>query len=319
MAIDPLTDIVNSLRLTGGVFLEADFTAPWAIKSQVTGEDCKPFMPIPKQIIAYHVVIKGDVLVAIDDGESHEATMGDVILLPANDSHVLASGPSVRAVLADDLLLPSGETGLVRIKHGGGGERTQILCGFLASQAPPSPLLQTLPQVLVIGLEDIALLSWIEASIAMAARELSAGRVASGGVMSRLSELLLIESLRAHLERALPTEGWLSGMSDHRIARALARIHGYLDTPPAVTELAAEAGMSRSAFVDRFAETLGVAPRRYILDQRMNAARLMLSETSLGLVEIAHRVGYEAPEAFSRAFRRETGQTPVEYRQAQAG
>lgn len=319
MAVDPLTDIVNALRLTGGVFLEAEFTAPWAIKSQVTSEDCKPFMPIPKQIIAYHVVVEGEACVAIDSGGEHRAAKGDVILLPANDAHVLNSDPSVPAVLADDLLIPSGENGLVRIRHGGGGARTQILCGFLASQAAPSPLLQTLPQVLVISLEDIALLNWIEASIAMAARELSAGRVASGGVMSRLSELLLIESLRAHLERNLPTEGWLSGMSDHRIARALARIHGRLENPPAITELATEAGMSRSAFVDRFAATLGVAPRRYILDQRMSMARLMLSETSFGLVEIAHRVGYEAPEAFSRAFRRETGQTPMDYRQSEAG
>jgi len=78
------------------------------------------------------------------------------------------------------------------------------------------------------------------------------------------------------------------------------------------------AGMSRSAFVDRFSELIGVAPRRYILDQRMQTACLLLRETSLGLSHLSLRVGYEATEAFSRAFKREIGKTPIEYRMSQA-
>lgn len=314
MKDDPLTQIVRSLDLAGAVFLDAEFSAPWAIKAHVTEEDCRPFMPVPKQIIAYHVVTSGEALVSMADGEHCWARVGDVVLVPSNKLHLLASAPSVSPVSGDDLLLPQGENGLVRIRYGGGGPPTRILCGFLASRAAPSPLLETLPALLVISLEDVASLRWIEASIAMTARELTAGRIASISMMSHLSELLLIEALRAYLEQSSAAGGWLSGMADQRISRALARIHGRLDTPPAVAELADAAGMSRSAFVEQFTGLLGVAPGRYVLDQRINAARLMLRDTTLTLTEIARRVGYDATESFARAFKRETGRTPMEWR-----
>ena len=115
--LDPLTHIVQSLGLVGGVFLEGEFTAPWAITAHVTEEDCKPFMPIPKQVIAYHVVTEGELLLAANNHE-HLAKAGDVIIFPANSEHLLASDASVPAILGDDLLLPAGESGLVRIQHG---------------------------------------------------------------------------------------------------------------------------------------------------------------------------------------------------------
>lgn len=314
MKDDPLTQIVRSLDLMGAVFLDAEFSAPWAITAHVTEEDCRPYMPLPKQVIAYHVVTEGEALVSMAGGAHCWAKVGDVVLIPSNKPHVLASAASLAPVSGDDLVLPHSANGLARIRHGGGGAQTRILCGFLASRSPPSPLIETLPALLVISLENVAALRWIEASIAIAARELAAGRIACPGMMSALSELLVIEALRAYLERSAAPEEWLSGMTDQRIARALARIHGGLDTPPAVAELADAAGMSRSAFVDQFAGLLGVAPGRYVLDQRITAARRMLRDTTLSLAEIASRVGYDATESFARAFKRETGRTPMEWR-----
>ncbi len=319
MLTDPLTDIVKSLDLTGGVFVDAAFTAPWAITSQVSEEDCRPFMKIPAQVIAYHVVTEGELLVSLDKHEGYQrhlmARAGDVLFLPSNAPHVLASEPGQSLLSGDDLLLPAGENGLVQIRHGGGGARCRILCGFIASNSGPNPLLCSLPKLLVISMEDFATRRWIEASIAMAARELTAGRVAGGAMMSTLSELLLIEALRAYLERTPQPTGWLAGMADPRIARALARIHATLDAPPPVTVLAAAAGMSRSAFVEHFTDAMGVGPRRYILNQRIRRAAMLLRETELGMAEVAYRVGYNAPEAFSRAFKRETGCSPADWRQ----
>ena len=314
----PLTQIVRSLELTGCVFLEADFTAPWAITAHVTEDDCRPFMPIPKQVIAYHVIIEGEAIVSLGDRQGYRADFrakaGDVVFLPSNSVHVLASDPGLSPVSGDDLLLPAGDDGLVRIRYGGGGRSARMLCGFIASNAGPNPLLDTLPPLLVIGIDNIATLRWIEASIALAARELTAGRVAAGTVMAGLSELLLVEALRAHLECTPQPQGWLAGMADPCIARVLARMHTDLATPPAVTELAEAAGLCRSTFVTRFTEIMAVGPRQYMLDQRMDAARLLLRDTGLCLAEIAHRVGYDAPEAFSRAFKRATGRSPADWR-----
>lgn len=316
MPRDPLADVVRSLRLIGGVFLDGHFTAPWAIASKVSKEDCQPFLPIPKQVIAYHVVTKGEMLVTLNGEPPHVAKSGDVVFLPSNSWHTLASEPGIKPALGDDLVLPPSEGGLATIRFGGGGDETRILCGFIASETGPSALFDTLPKTLIIRIAEVATLRWLEASIAMAARELSAGRVSSSTVMSQLSELLLVEALRAYLESETHMSGWLAGMADPGIARALARIHSDTFGQQTIEALAAEAGMSRSSFVQRFTALLGTGPGRYALLQRIAEAKALLADTSLSTAQIAFRTGYDAPEAFSRAFKRETGLTPAEWRSA---
>jgi len=314
MPSDPLTDIVRSLALTGGVFLEGEFTAPWAIESKVTAEDCQPFMPVPHQLVAYHVVTDGEMIVSLNGDEQHEAKAGDVVFLPSNALHKISSERDLPTTVVDDLFLPPAEGRLATISFGGGGAQTRILCGFIASESGPCPLLDTLPEILIIGIEDIATLNWLEASIAMAARELTSGRVSSSAVMAQLSRLLLVEALRAYLETEKHPKGWLAGMANPRIARALAHIHHSIENPASIEDLAEEVGMSRSTFVQTFSELIGMSPGRYALSQRIKIAEMLLGETDLTTSEIAYRAGYDAPEAFSRAFKRETGISPVEWR-----
>lgn len=321
MSQDPLTDIVKSLDLKGAVFLRADFTAPWAITAHVTEDDCRPFMPIPRQVIAYHVVVEGTFHLHVDDAEGnrhhHRAKAGDVLFFPHNREHVLTSGRGVSPVSGDDLILPSTESGLAQIKHGGGGDRTRILCGFMASDAGSNPLLDTLPEVLIIPIESLDTRTWIAASVVMAARQLSSGTIQSTSMVSSLCQLLLTEALRTHVANDAKPPGWLRGMAHPRMARALSEIHGSLHNPPSVESLASQVGMSRSAFVDRFTEVMGNGPRRYILKQRMDLAATLLRDTQLSSAEIALRAGYDAPEAFSRAFKRENGLAPAEWRRRQ--
>ena len=318
MLNDPLTDIVASLDLTGAVFLRAEFTAPWAITSHVTEDDCRPFMPVPRQLIAYHVVTEGEAIVSLDQGAGykvhHRARAGDIVFLPSNAVHVLAGATGGRPVCGDDLILPAGKDGLVRIAYGGGGDLTRILCGFMASDAGPNPLVDMLPELLVTSIESLETRRWVESSVAMAAREFASGRMSSNAVVASLCRLLLVEALRSHLEKGHASRGALYALAHPRMSRALARIHAGLAGPLRVEDLAAEVGMSRSAFVDRFTEVVGVGPRRYVLSQRMEAAAQLLRDTGLNMAEVAHRVGYDAPEAFSRAFKREMGHAPADWR-----
>lgn len=315
---DPLADILASIDLTGGVFVNAEFTAPWAITSHVTEEDCRPYTPVPQQVIAYHVVVDGEAIVSLDPrpdyAEQHRVRPGDVVFLPKNAVHVLASETGLQPISGNALLLPEGPDGLVQIRHGGGGARTRILCGFIASGSGPTPLLDGLPELLVINIAQLETRRWIEASVAMAAREFSSGRQSSAAVVSDLCRLLLIEALRSYLEQQIAPIGWLCGMAHPRMSRALARIHTSLASPLRVEDLAAEVGMSRSAFVDRFTEVVGVGPRRYIVAQRMETAAMLLRDTALTTAEVAYRVGYDAPESFSRAFSREKGVSPTAWR-----
>ena len=294
MINDPLSEIVGSLDLTGAVFLKAEFTAPWAITSHVTEEDCRPFMPVPRQVIGYHVVTEGEATVSLDQGAGyevhHRAKAGDIVFLPSNAMHVLASATGGRPICGDDLILPADKDGLLRIEHGGGGDRTRVLCGFMASNSGRNPLIGMLPELLVTSIESLETRQWVEASVSMAARDFASGRLASGAVVAGLCRLLLVEALRGYLEQGHAARGALGAIAHPRMSRALARI------------------------VDRFTEVVGAGPRRYILAQRMETAALLLRDTDLTMAEIAHRVGYDAPEAFSRAFKRERGQTPAEWR-----
>lgn len=313
--MDPLSDVLRSVRLTGGIFLEAHFTAPWCVTAQIAPEDCRPFLAPVAQVIAYHFVVDGDLLVSIDGEPSMQVHAGEIVLLPRNDLHSLASGPGIRPVRAATLIQPAEDGNLARICHGGGGRPTRIVCGFLGTEDSYNPLIAALPSALKLDVREAAPRDWIEASVRFAAGELAAGRLASSSVMSRLSELLLIEAVRQYSSTLAENEtGWLKGLKDPHVGRALALIHRDIGAPWSADTLAREVALSRSAFMVRFRTLVGVPPIRYLTIWRLQTAKLQLRETKKGISQIAHAVGYESEEAFSRAFKREFGLSPARWR-----
>lgn len=314
---DPLSDMLRSVRLAGGVFLEARLTAPWCIASRITPDDCRPFMAAPAQVIAFHFVIDGRMLLGIDDDPMIEVAAGEVAMLPRNDAHVLGSAPGLDPLGADALIRPGPDGGLAQIEHGGGGAASHVVCGFLASEDGYNALIATLPRVLKLDFGAAASRDWIEASIRFAARELAAGRFASSAVISRLSELLFVEAVRKYADDAgARATGWLNGVGDPYVGRALALIHRRLDAPWTAETLATEAGLSRSAFVERFTSRVGMPPIRYLTYWRLQTSRHLLRETRKSVAQIAYAVGYESEAAFSRAFKREFDVAPANWRKA---
>jgi AraC-like DNA-binding protein len=314
--MDALAEVLRSVRLQGGVFLDARFTAPWCVSGQVTAEDCRPFKVRPVQVIGYHLILNGR-LVLVVDGEAHiEVGAGEIALLPRNDRHLLASQIGLRPVNADTLIQSSASGGLGRIIHGGGGEPTHMICGFLCSEDAYNPLIDVLPKVLKLDLRQSASREWIEASLRFAAGELRNGDGASTGVLSRLSELLLVEAVRQYCTTLNGDEvGWLRGLKDPSVGRALALIHQNINAPWSADALAYEVAMSRSAFVERFRACIGVPPIRYITVLRLQTARLHLRRSHKSVGQIAHAIGYASEEAFSRAFKREFGLSPAYWRE----
>ncbi|MGE0224331.1 MAG: cupin domain-containing protein [Acetobacteraceae bacterium] len=317
--IDPLSDVLRSVRLTGGVFLEALFTAPWCVLAEITRDDCRPFLSAPGQVIAYHFVIEGTLVLGMDGSPPVEVQAGEIVLLPRNDPHTLASAHGLDPVRTDDLIQVSPDGGLARIDHGGGGPPTRLVCGFLGTEAVYNPLIAALPRLLKLDVRQGTARDWVEASVRFAAAELAQGRLASSGVISRLSELLFVEAVR-HYSLNLDEQdtGWLKGIRDPQIGRALALIHQRIDGTWSAEALAREVALSRSAFIERFTTLIGTPPIRYATTFRLQAARLQLRETRRTVAQVAHAVGYESEEAFSRAFKREFGLSPARWRERQA-
>lgn len=316
---DALSDVLRSVRLRGGVFLDARFTAPWAVSSYVAAEDCRPILERPAQMIGYHMVLEGTVLVAVGNREPVEARAGDIVLLPRNDTHVLSSTPGLVPVDSRGLVRPSPDGGLARVSYGGGGAAARLVCGFLGCEDAHNPLIASLPPLLTINMREAASRPLIETSMRFAVGELMDGRLAASSVLSKLSELLLVEAVRRWVDEASeePT-GWLKGVKDPNIGRALALMHQDIAASWTADALARQVALSRSAFVDRFTSLVGAPPGRYLTAWRMEAAKRQLLESRLTIAQVGHAVGYGSEEAFSRAFKREVGVSPAHWRQRRA-
>ncbi|MFZ5781373.1 MAG: AraC family transcriptional regulator [Pseudomonadota bacterium] len=313
--IDVLSQVLGSVRLVGGVFLEAQFTAPWCTISQVTADDIRPFVATPGQIIAYHFVIAGRLICELEDGESAEISAGEVVLMPRNDRHTLASAPGLPAVSAEELIRPGDGGGIARIDYGGGGEPTHLVCGFLATEEVQNPLISGLPPMLRLDMRDGASREWVEASVRFAARELANGKFGASHVMSRLSELLFFEAVRDYAATLADSQlGWLGGLRDPQIGRALALLHGRAGADWTIERLAREVSMSRSAFNERFSSLVGMPPIRYLTHWRLQLAREQLRDRRRPIARIAQAAGYESEVAFNRAFKRAFGQPPARWR-----
>jgi transcriptional regulator GlxA family with amidase domain len=209
-----------------------------------------------------------------------------------------------------------GEGGrLARIVHGGGGEATHLVCGFLGSAQRGNPLIACLPRVLKIDMAEAGLDEWLESSIRFALRGVSEELVGASTVMSRLSELMFVEAVRRYAA-ALPAEqrGWLFALRDPYVGKALALVHGRPGHPWTAESLACEVSLSRSAFADRFASAVGMPPKRYLISWRLRIAKEKLRGGLKPIAQIAHEVGYEAEAAFNRAFKREFGVPPAAWR-----
>lgn len=313
---DPLTDVLGAVRLTGGVFLDARFTAPWCLLSGISPEFCQVLNWSPAQVIAYHYVIAGRMIVGIaGGGPSVEVAAGQIVLLPRNDNHLLSSATGLMPVDAASLVADAMVNGFARITHGGGGAETHIVCGYLGTEGGYNPLIETLPPLLKVGITEGVSRDWVESSLRFAASELSQGRVATSGIMAKLSEILFVEAVRQHAAEAGEGDlAWLKGMRDPQIGRALALIHRDIARAWTADELAREAALSRSAFMERFTRLVGLPPARYAILWRLRTARLSLRETTRTIAQIAYAVGYESEEAFSRAFKREFGTPPAQFR-----
>lgn len=313
--MEALDDVLRLTGLTGGVFLDAAFTAPWSVIGKVSPELCAPFMAPPQRLAAFHYVIEGVLVITMEDGTSWRFGAGDVVLLPHNEPHVLASAPNIPAISPRELFRTMAPNGVSRLEHGGGGAPTRMVCGFLGGNAELHPLLTSLPRVVTINIATLPSGDWIASTFAYATQTQSAGEIGAPTVLTKVSELMFVETLRHYLA-TLPAEekGWIAALRDPAVGRALALMHARLDEAWTADALAQEANLSRSAFADRFTALLGLPPMRYLTNWRMQVAMQKLRETRRMIAQIAFEVGYESEASFTRAFRRETGLPPATWR-----
>ena len=310
-----LESTLEQLRLEGAIFFRAEFSDAFAFESAPLAF-AAALTPRADRMILFHIVARGSCWVAAEDGVRHWADEGDVIVMPYGGRYVLGGRTPVDSPTLLDLPQPPPWEDIPVVRQGGGGERTDVVCGYLHSEHPLfDPGMKALPPVFVVHLADGPAASWVHASVAYALEATAPSNRSATVLATRLPELVLMEVLRVHLS-AEPSSrrGWLAALRDPVLAPALSLLHGAPDHPWTVADLARRTAVSRSVLDDRFRQVLQQSPIRYLTRWRMHLAEGLLGTTDLTVYDVSRRVGYRSEEAFSRAFKRERGQPPAHWR-----
>jgi AraC-like DNA-binding protein len=317
-----LSDVLRAVRLTGAVFFLVEASSPWVMELP-DGTALAPGIPSGAQrVISYHVVTRGTCWGGLAGGEPVCLEAGDVLVFPRGDAYVMSiargmrGGPSVTEVLGFIRKMSAGQLPFVVTEGGGGAERLDLVCGFLGCDVRPfNPLLATLPPLLhlrrAFGAGDDPLSRLIELTIA----ESRTQRPGGDTVRLRLSELMFVEVMRRYLA-TVPTgqTGWLAGLRDAVVGRALTLLHQRPADPWTLDTLAHDVGASRSVLAERFSHFVGQPPMQYLTHWRMQVAAHRLDDGAAKVSTVAADIGYESEAAFSRAFKRIAGVSPAAWR-----
>jgi AraC-like DNA-binding protein len=325
MSQDTLSDVLHGVRLRGAVFFSISGCREWAAEAPSAKELAPLLMRGVDHVIEYHAVAQGSCWAGIPGGPSVQLFAGDVVMFPHGDAHVVSSTPGMRGngdfgwfpdVSAEQLpvrLTYSGQN-IMRSAPTEAEADATIVCGFLGCDLQPfNPLIDALPRLLHLRATDDD--AWIAKFTQQAVAESHAQRAGGEAMLARMSEMMFVDAVRRYADQ-LPAQsaGWLAGLRDRFVGRALSLMHAQPAHDWSIDELGRQVGLSRSALHERFVLLLGVAPIQYLAQWRMQKAARLLIETRATVAAIALDVGYESEAAFVRAFKRLVGKPPGAWR-----
>jgi AraC-like DNA-binding protein len=330
---DTLSDVLRTVRLRSAVFYYVSCDGKWVAEAPPSREIAAAVMPDAEHVIEYHVLTAGECWVNVVGGAPIKMTRGDIVLLAQGDAHVVSSEPGMRANPDVNGYFELGRTQRpFRVHHRDGApalvdfegrmpapstSAASLVCGFIGCDVRPfNPLIATLPPLL--HLPASSGMAGSEQFANFAAAESAARRPGSEALLERLSEMMFVDAIRRHAEQ-LPesTTGWLAGLRDRYVGRALALMHERPAAPWTIDDLGSQVGLSRSALHERFVALVGQPPVQYLTNWRMQLASRMLLEGRSSVATVAGDVGYDSEAAFARAFKRLVGMPPAAWRRAQ--
>jgi AraC-like DNA-binding protein len=318
---DALSDVLEVVRLSGALFFLVDASPPWVADAPESAALAPVILPRVQHVVSYHVVTQGVCCCQVRGEAPVRLEAGDAIVLPHGDAYVLSSAPSISSSLTPDQTLTwfrqmaAGQLPSV-VEEGSGPERLQIVCGFLGCDALPfNPVLATLPRMLHVRRPRAAGEDRLDTLIEFAVSESREQRAGSRSVLLRIGELMFVEVVRRYLATLTAADGgWLAGLRDPLVGRALAHLHTQPEQPWTLDKLAREVAASRTVLAERFTHFVGEPPMHYLARWRMQRAAGLLADSAAKVSTVAREVGYDSEAAFSRAFKRLTGVAPAAWR-----
>jgi AraC-like DNA-binding protein len=303
---DAITDLLATLRVQSTVYCLSELREPWGF--EVDGVN----------VAKFHLVLAGMCWLHIAGQEPVPLQAGDLVILPRGERHVMSDqlgSPTAKLdVIVDSHPLDPN----ARLTYGGTGALTRLLCGgFVLDDPAPTALTGVLPPVLRMNSRSADITAWLEPVFALMREEAGSGAPGAQAILAKLADVFLSQAVRTYLvgaERAglLPQQN----ATDAPIATALATLHDRPATNWTLAELAGMAGMSRTLFAARFRAAVGESPMRHLAKIRLGLAAWYLTTSTLSVEAIARRTGYGTDASLSKAFKREFGNSPGQYRQS---
>jgi AraC-like DNA-binding protein len=332
--MDVLSDVLRIVRLSGAVFFSADFSSPWAVESPPAAMLPSAVLPDADAVILFHILVEGECEIACAGHPITRMASGDVIVLPRGDQHTMRSPGAGSPTPIASVFTPGRYDEPPQLSYGGGGTTSRFVCGYLNCDQRFGPLIASLPTMLLVRSRDeysaIEAIdargsrptgvpqgsgTWLGTTLKFTINEARAGRPGNSAMLGRLTELMFVEILREYMHR-LPANqgGWLAGVNDPHVGKALHLLHSDPVRDWTVEDLAREVALSRSVLAQRFTDLVGETPMRYLANWRMQLAKQMMRDGMHNIQDVATRVGYESEAAFNRAFKRATGSPPATWR-----
>jgi AraC-like DNA-binding protein len=331
MSRDALSDLLRAVRLRGAVFYYVSNWDEWAAEAPPTEEIASAVMPGAEHVMEFHMVARGSGWAATRGGPPVRLETGDIVMFPHGDAHVVSSAPGVKPerIKADWVFAMRQQRKPIPIAYHRGVREpgasapvaeadTVLVCGFLGCDLRPfNPLVAALPRLLHLPAARAG--DWVARVIDQATSESTHQRPGSDAVLERLAEMMFVDTARRYLD-SLPEDatGWLAGLRDRYVGRALSLLHQSPERPWTIDELGRQVGLSRSALHERFIAFLGQPPMQYLANWRIQVGSRLLRETQQTVAAVALEVGYESEAAFSRAFKRLVGLPPGAWRRSAA-
>lgn len=298
---DPLGQTLHFLRMSGTFYCSVEVTAPWAVT-----------FPARERRASFHVVTTGRCWLEVEGEGPVLLEQGDTALVPHGQGHRLADDRATPDALESELHYENLGDLYTRLRYGGGGATTSLVCGAVKFEHPAAQhLIELLPPIVHAKSNGAPQAEWLQSSVSFMASEARELRPGGETIVTRLADIIVIQALRTWLDGD-PTarRGWLGALRDKQIGQAIAAIHRDAGLRWSVASLAREVGMSRSAFASRFTELVGESVIYYVTRWRMHVAAGRLRSENDSVAEIASRLGYQSEAAFGRAFKRMYGISP---------
>ncbi|WP_158284810.1 AraC family transcriptional regulator [Oricola cellulosilytica] len=320
METDVLSEVLRAVRLKGTVFFDVRATSPWAAEAPAAKAIARVVMPNCEHVIGYHIVAAGACWAKIRglDSDAVRLSRGDLIAFPHGNGHRLASTLEEGAPDFSVKQLPTGGRALPLVVDSGGGgpEKARLFCGFFGCDNRPfNPLIEALPPIIHVRADECRNQPAIRGLMNYVLTEAASRGPGSDTVLSKTSELLFIEIVRAYVARLPPDgTGWFAGLRDPHVGRTLTLMHRKPSKAWTMNQLAKEAGLSRTMLAERFRNFVGVSPMSYLRQWRMQSASAQLLGGGSTLGAIAAAAGYSSEAAFSRAFKKTVGVAPAHWK-----